>query len=55
LILQHTQDAYKQFNKDVAGNFAKANANWPGQVQKHAGKKIKFDKPAEAASDNEVK
>ena len=55
LILQHTQDAYKQFNKDVAGNFAKANANWPGQVQKHAGKKIKFDKAAETASDNEVK
>jgi len=55
LILQHTQDAYKQFNKDVPGNVAKANANWPGQVQKHAGKKIKFDKAAETASDNEVK
>jgi YHS domain-containing protein len=56
LILQHTQDAYKQFNKDVQGNVAKANANWPVQVQKHAGRKIKFDKPAEAAaSDSEVK
>lgn len=55
LILQHTQDAYKQFNKDVAGNVAKANANWPGQVEKHAGKKIKFDKQAPAQPDDEVK
>ena len=46
LILQHSQDAYTKFNKDVLGNVAKANANWPGQVQKHAGKKIRFDKPA---------
>ena len=51
LILQHSQDAYKQFNKDVAGNVAKANANWPGQIQKHAGKKIKFDKPAKPEED----
>ena len=49
LILQHSQDAYTQFNKDVAGNIAKANANWPGQVQRHAGRKIKFDKPAKSA------
>jgi YHS domain-containing protein len=55
LILQHTQDAYKQFNKDVPGNVAKANANWPGQVEKHAGKKIKFDKQAQAQPDDEVK
>jgi YHS domain-containing protein len=52
LILQHTQDAYVQFNKDLAGNTAKADANWPGQVKKHAGKKIKFDKPAKPAEDN---
>lgn len=52
LILQHTQDAYDQFNKDVPGNVAKANANWPGQVQKHAGKKIKFDKAAKPASES---
>jgi YHS domain-containing protein len=51
LILQHTQDAYNQFNKDVAGNVSKANSNWPGQVQKHAGKKIKFDKPAKPAEE----
>ena len=52
LILQHSQDAYKQFNKDVPGNVVKANANWPGQVQKHAGKKIKFDKAAKPEGDS---
>jgi len=46
LILQHTQDAYRQFHKDLQGNITKADANWPGQVKKHAGKKVKFDKPA---------
>jgi YHS domain-containing protein len=51
LIVQHSQDAYKQFNKDVPGNIVKANANWPGQIQKHAGKKIKFDKPAKPGED----
>jgi YHS domain-containing protein len=50
LILQHTQDAYNQFNKDVQGNLTKADGNWPKQVKKHAGKKIKFDKPAQPAS-----
>ncbi|MBS1598791.1 MAG: YHS domain-containing protein [Bacteroidetes bacterium] len=54
LILQHTQDAYQQFNKDVAGNTAKADGNWPGQEKKHAGKKIKFDKPATPAPENNV-
>jgi YHS domain-containing protein len=52
LILQHSEDAYKQFHKDVSGNIAKANTNWPGQVKKHAGKKIKYDKPAKPASDD---
>src|SRR4029079_4382129 len=47
LILQHTKDAYDQFNKDVAGNIVKADGYWPGQVKKHAGKKVKFDKPAQ--------
>jgi YHS domain-containing protein len=51
LILQHTQEAYVQFNKDVPGNTAKADANWPGQVKKHAGKKAKFDKAAKAPAD----
>jgi YHS domain-containing protein len=52
LILQHTDDAFKQFNKDLAGNTAKADANWPGQVKKHAGKKVKFDKPAKPATED---
>jgi YHS domain-containing protein len=51
LILQHTEDAYKQFNKDTQGNLAKADANWPEEVKKHAGKKVKFDKPAKPASE----
>lgn len=46
LILQHTLDAFTQFNKDVAGNIAKADKYWPGQVKKRAGKKLKFDTPA---------
>lgn len=50
LILQHTQDAWEQFHKDLAGNVSKADQNWPQQVKKHAGKKIKFDKPAKPAS-----
>jgi YHS domain-containing protein len=49
LILQHTDDAFKQFNKDLKGNTAKADNNWPGQVKKHAGRKVKFDKPAQPA------
>ena len=52
LILQHTKDAYEQFNKDVAGNTAKADGYWPIEIKKHAGKKIKFDKPAKPAADN---
>ncbi|CAN5727981.1 hypothetical protein BH10BAC3_BH10BAC3_05530 [soil metagenome] len=46
LILQHTQEAYDLFNKDLAGNTGKADSNWPVQVKKHAGKKVKFDAPA---------
>lgn len=30
LVLQHTPEAYKLFNQDVAGNYAKAEKNWPG-------------------------
>jgi len=52
LILQHTKDAFDQFNKDIAGNTSKADGYWPEQVKKHAGKKVKFDKPAKPASDN---
>ncbi len=52
LILQHSEDAYNRFHKDVAGYVIKADNNWPGQIKKHAGKKIKFDKPAKPAPEN---
>jgi YHS domain-containing protein len=52
LILQHTKDAYDQLNKDVAGNTAKADKFWPVEIEKHAGKKIKFDKPAKPATND---
>ena len=52
LILQHSKDAYTQFHKDLAYNITKANGNWPGQIKKHAGKKIKFDKPAKPSPEN---
>ena len=48
LILQHTQEAYTQFHKDLPGNISKADAYWPKEVRKHAGKKVKFDKPAKS-------
>jgi len=51
LILQHTQDAYNQFNKDTKGNVAKADSNWPTEVKKHAGRKVKFDKPAQPSNE----
>ncbi len=35
LILQHTQKAYDLFNGDLAGNVARADANWPGLVAEH--------------------
>ena len=50
LILQHTKDAYDQFHKNLSGNIQKADSNWPGQVKKHAGRKVKFDKPAKPAN-----
>ena len=52
LILQHSEDAYNRFHKDPAGYIVKADNNWPGQIKKHAGKKIKFDKPAKPAPEN---
>jgi len=33
LILQHTKDAFNQFNKDVAGNTAKADGYWPIEIK----------------------
>ncbi len=52
LILQHTRDAYDQFNKDVAGNTARADGYWPIEIKKHAGKKVKFDKPAQPVNND---
>jgi YHS domain-containing protein len=53
LILQHTQDAYRLFNKDLKGSTAKADKNWPGIVESHVGKPVQYDKPAAApASSN---
>jgi YHS domain-containing protein len=55
LILQHTKDAYDRFNKELDNKVVKADNNWPAQVKKHAGKKVKFDKPAKPSPDNTVK
>ena len=46
LILQHTQEAYDLFNKDLQGNTVKADNNWPGIVESHVGKPVQYDKPA---------
>jgi YHS domain-containing protein len=55
LILQHTKDAYDQFHKDLSDNIMKADKNWPGQVKRHAGKRVKFDKPAKPATNTTTK
>lgn len=52
LILQHTQNAYTLFNKDLAANIVKADTNWPLLVHKKAGKKVKYDKPAKPVTEN---
>lgn len=49
LILQHTQEAYRLFNKDLKGNTAKADKYWPGIVASHVGKPVQYDKPASPA------
>lgn len=48
LILQHTQEAYDLFNKDVKSSVEKADMKWPGIVESHVGKAVQFDKPASA-------
>ena len=47
LILQHTQEAFELFNKDLKGSTAKADKNWPGIVEDHVGKPVQYDKPAQ--------
>lgn len=34
LLLQYSKGIRSDFNKDLAGNLAKANANWPGLVER---------------------
>ena len=46
LYLQHSQDAYKRFNKDLSGSIIKADGYWPKLVTKKAGKVVEFDEPA---------
>lgn len=46
LILQHSQDAYRRFNKDLQGNIMKADNYWPTVVAKKAGKAVEFDEAA---------
>lgn len=50
LILQHTQEAYDLFNKDLKGSIAKADVNWPIIVKDHVGKAVQYDKPATTPS-----
>ena len=52
LILQHTQEAYRLFNKNLKENTAKADKNWPGIVENHVGKPVQYDKPASPAVTN---
>jgi len=46
LILQHTQEAYDIFNKDLDKNVMKAESNWPKIIKKKAGKFKGYDAPA---------
>jgi YHS domain-containing protein len=46
LILQHSQDAYKRFNKDLKESIEKADDYWPKVVVKKAGKAVEFDEAA---------
>jgi YHS domain-containing protein len=52
LILQHTQEAYELFNKNLKENILKANMNWPKLVATRGGKNIEFDKPASPTASN---
>ena len=48
LILQHTQEAFDLFNKDLKKSVEKADMKWPGLVESHAGKPVQYDKQASA-------
>lgn len=46
LFLQHSQQAYDLYKKDLNNNVKLSDNLWPGLVKKRAGKTVKFDKPA---------
>jgi YHS domain-containing protein len=50
LILQHTQEAYDLFNKDLKTSVKKADMKWPGIVESHVGKPLQYDKPANSST-----
>jgi YHS domain-containing protein len=50
LILQHTQEAFDLFNKDLQKSIVKADKNWPGIEASRVGKKVEYDKPAAPAA-----
>jgi len=53
LVLQHTQEAYDLFNKDLKKSIEKADENWPAIVATHIGKPVKYDEKAKpTASSN---
>jgi len=53
LILQHTQEAYDLFNKNLRKSIEKADENWPAIVATHIGKPVKYDEKAKpTASSN---
>jgi len=50
LILQHTQEAYDLFNKDLKKSVEKADRNWPGIESAHTGRSVKYDEPAKTTA-----
>ena len=50
LILQHTQEAYDLFNKNLKTSIERADKNWPGIVANHIGKPVKYDEKAKATA-----
>jgi YHS domain-containing protein len=52
LILQHTQEAYELFNKELRKSVLKADKNWPQLESSRIGSKVEYDKPAAPVSSN---
>lgn len=46
LIIQHSQEAFDLFNKNLDQSVADADKNWPGLVTKRVGKAVEYDAPA---------